>query len=217
MRTLPLLALLPALLAAQSITPPDQFFGFRLGSDKHMARWDKIVEYYGVLEKQSGGRMKVVNMGPTSEGNPFLAVFITSPANLQKLEHYRDINLKLSDPRGLTEQQARALAGEGKAVILQSMSMHATEIGGTQMAPELAFDLLNRKDEEARRILDNVIFIEVPCFNPDGEIMVTDWYNKQLGTPYEGSNPPWLYQKYAGHDNNRDAFQTNIPDSKYMA
>ena len=217
MRPLLLLPFLPALLAAQTITSPDQFFGFRLGSDKHMARWDKIVEYYGVLEKQSGGRMKVINMGPTSEGNPFLAVVITAPANMQKLEHYRDINLKLSDPRGLTEQQARAFAEEGKAVILQSMSMHATEIGGTQMAPELAFDLLNRKDEEARRILDNVIFIEVPCFNPDGEIMVTDWYNKQLGTPYEGSNPPWLYQKYAGHDNNRDAFQTNIPDSKYMA
>jgi hypothetical protein len=217
MRTLPFIALLPALLGAQTITSPEQFFGFRLGSDKHMARWDKIIEYYGVLEKQSGGRMKVINMGPTSEGNPFLAVIITSPANLQKLEHYRDINLKLSDPRGLTEQQARALADEGKTVIVQSMSMHATEIGGTQMAPELAYDLLNRKDEEARRILDNVIFIEVPCFNPDGEIMVTDWYNKQLGTPYEGSNPPWLYQKYAGHDNNRDAFQTNIPDSKYMA
>ena len=97
---------------------------------------------------------------------------------------------------------------EGKAVVVQSMSMHATEIGGTQMAPELAYDLLARKDEETRRILDNVIFIEVPCFNPDGEIMVTDWYNKQLGTPYEGTNPPWLYQKYAGHDNNRDAFQT---------
>ena len=217
MRTLPLLALLPTLLAAQAITSPDQFFGYRLGSDKHMARWDKIVEYYGVLEKQSGGRMKVINMGPTSEGNPFLAVIITAAANMQKLEHYRDINLKLSDPRGLTEQQARAFVDEGKAVIVQSMSMHATEIGGTQMAPELAYDLLNRKDEETRRILDNVIFIEVPCFNPDGEIMVTDWYNKQLGTPYEGSNPPWLYQKYAGHDNNRDAFQTNIPDSKYMA
>ena len=217
MRTLPLLAALPALLTAQTITSPDQFFGFHLGSDKHMARWDKIVEYYGVLEKQSGGRMKVIQMGPTSEGNPFLAVIITAPANLQKLEHYRDINLKLSDPRGLSEQQARALADEGRVVIVQSMSMHATEIGGTQMAPELAYDLLNRKDEETRRILDNVIFIEVPCFNPDGEIMVTDWYNKQLGTPYEGSNPPWLYQKYAGHDNNRDAFQTNIPDSKYMA
>jgi hypothetical protein len=202
---------------AQEITAPEKFFGFQLGADKKMARWDKIVEYYAVLEKQSGGRMKVINMGPTSEGNPFLMVIITAPANFSKLDHLREVNLRISDPRGLTEAQAHALVDEGKAVIVQSMSMHATEIGGTQMAPELAYDLLSRKDEETRRILDNVIFIEVPCFNPDGEIMVTDWYNKQLGTPFEGTNPPWLYQKYAGHDNNRDAFQTNIPDSQYMA
>ena len=202
---------------AQEITTPEKFFGFQLGADKKMARWDKIVEYYAVLEKQSGGRMKVINMGPTSEGNPFLMVIMTAPANFAKLDRLREVNLRISDPRGLTEAQAHALVDEGKAVIVQSMSMHATEIGGTQMAPELAYDLLSRKDEEARRILENVIFIEVPCFNPDGEIMVTDWYNKQLGTPYEGTNPPWLYQKYAGHDNNRDAFQTNIPDSQYMA
>jgi hypothetical protein len=202
---------------AQEITTPEKFFGFQLGADKKIARWDKIVEYYGVLEKESGGRMKVINMGPTSMGNPFLMVIITSPANFARLERLREVNLRLSDPRGLTDAQAHTLVDEGKAVVVQSMSMHATEIGGTQMAPELAYDLLSRKDEETRRILDSVIFIEVPCFNPDGQIMVTDWYNKQLGTPYEGTNPPWLYQKYAGHDNNRDAFQTNIPDSQYMA
>ena len=214
---LSLLAAAAGTAAAQEITSPEKYFGFQLGADKKMARWDKIVDYYAVLEKQSGGRMKVINMGPTSEGNPFLMVIITAPANFAKLERLRQVNLRLSDPRGLTEAQARSMADEGKAVVVQSMSMHATEIGGTQMAPELAFDLLSRKDEETRRILDNVIFIEVPCFNPDGEIMVTDWYNKQLGTPYEGTNPPWLYQKYAGHDNNRDAFQLNIPDSQYMA
>lgn len=203
--------------AAQEITTPEKFFGFPLGADKKIARWDKIVEYYALLERQSGGRMKVVNMGPTSEKNPFLEVFITSAANMAKLDRFREVNARLSDPRGLTEAQARALAAEGKAIVVQSMSMHATEIGGTQMAPELAYDLLSRKDEESRRILDNVIFIEVPCFNPDGQIMVTDWYYKQLGTPYEGTNPPWLYQKYAGHDNNRDAFMTNLPDSQYMA
>jgi hypothetical protein len=210
-------ALILRAAAAQEISTPEKFFGFQLGADKKMARWDKIVEYYGVIEKQSSGRMKVINMGPTSMGNPFLMVIITSPANFARLDRLREVNLRISDPRGLTEAQAHALVDEGKAVVVQSMSMHATEIGGAQMAPELAYDLLARKDEEARRILDNVIFIEVPCFNPDGEIMVTDWYNKQLGTPYEGTNPPWLYQKYAGHDNNRDAFQTNIPDSQYMA
>src|SRR5450755_4159359 len=112
--------LLPAPAMAQEITTPDKFFDFQLGADKKMARWDKIVEYYGVLEKQSGGRMKVVNMGPTSEGNPFLMVVITAPANMAKLEHLREVNLKISDSRGLTETQVKALVEEGKAVVVQT-------------------------------------------------------------------------------------------------
>ena len=136
MRTPLLLSALMILRAAcaQDITSPEKFFGFQLGADKKMARWDKIVDYYGVLEKQSGGRMKVINMGPTSMGNPFLMVIFTSPANFAKLERLREVNLRLSDPRGLTDAQGHALVDEGKAVVVQSMSMHATEIGGTQMA-----------------------------------------------------------------------------------
>jgi hypothetical protein len=97
------------------------------------------------------------------------------------------------------------------------MSLHASEIGGTQMAPELAYDLLRRDDEETRAILDNVVFLMVPCFNPDGQHMVTDWYNQTLGTDHEGSTMPWLYHKYCGHDNNRDAFYLNLPESAYLA
>ena len=203
--------------AAAQITPPEKFFGFQLGADRKMARWDKIVEYFSIMEKESGGRMKVVNMGPTSEGNPFLMAIITSTANMAKLERLRQINQQICDSRGIAEAQIKALVAEGKPIVVQSMSMHATEIGGSQMAPELVYDELSRKDEEAQRILDNVISIVVPSFNPDGEIMVTDWYRKYVDTPYEGTNPPWLYQKYAGHDNNRDAFQTNIVESQYMA
>src|SRR5580698_10036923 len=220
MRTLRLI-LIPALLvaaaAAQEITSPEKFFGFQLGADKKMARWDKIVEYYGVLEKQSGGRMKVINMGPTSEGNPFLMVIITSTANMAKLDRIKQINSQICDSRGIAEAEVKRLVAESKPIVVQSMSMHATEIGGSQMAPELAYDELARTDEESQRIMDNVISILVPSFNPDGEIMVTDWYRKYVDTEYEGTNPPWLYQKYAGHDNNRDAFMTNIPDSQYMA
>lgn len=199
-----------------SVTSPEQFFGFRLGSDRKMARWDRMVEYYRLLEKESG-KLKVVEMGPTTMGNPFLVVFITSPANLEKLERLREINAKLSDPRGVPEAEIKKLVAEGRAVIIQSMSLHATEIGGSQMAPELAYDLVSRQDEETRRILDNVVFLMVPSFNPDGQIMVTDWYTKTLGTEYEGSGLPWLYHKYVGHDNNRDAFMTNMVESRYMA
>ena len=185
---------------SQAVTTPEKFFGFQLGADRHMARWDKIVEYYSVLEKESGGRMKVINMGPTENGNPFLEVIITSPKNMANLEAIKKANLTLVHPGNTSEAEIKKIVDTGKIVIVQSMSMHATEIGGTQMAPELAYDMLTRKDEDTQRILDNVIFIEVPCFNPDGELMVTDWYNKTLGTPYEGSNYPSLYAKYIGHD-----------------
>jgi hypothetical protein len=207
----------PAARAQGQITAPEKVFGFQLGSDRKMARWDKMVEYYKLLEKEGGGKLKVVDMGPTTMGNPFLLVIISSPDNLAKLDRLREVNLRISDPRGLAEQEVRRLVGEGRAVICQSMSLHASEIGGTQMAPELAYDLVARQDEEARRILDNVIFLMIPSFNPDGEIMVADWYRKTLGTEYEGSNLPWLYHKYVGHDNNRDAFQTNMVESQYMA
>jgi Zinc carboxypeptidase len=198
-------------------TSPEKFFGFRLGADRKMARWDKIVEYFQLLEKESGGRMKLIDMGPSTMGNPFLMAIISSPANLAKLEQLRLINQKLCDPRGIPETEIKAMVAEGKAIVVQSMSMHATEIGGSQMAPELAYDQLARHDEEAQRILDNVISIIVPSFNPDGQIMVTDWYRKTLDTEYEGTNPPSLYHKYVGHDNNRDAFMTQQVESKYMA
>ena len=201
---------------AQQITSPEEFFGFQLGSDRKMTRWDKIVEYYQLLEKQSGGRMKVINMGPSTMGNPFLLAIVSSAENIGKLDRLREISNQLADPHGLSEQQVEALIAEGKVVICQTMSMHATEIGGSQMAPELTYDLLTRGDDETRRILDNVVSLIVPSFNPDGQIMVTDWYRKMLDTEYEGSNLPWLYHKYVGHDNNRDAFQANVVESQYV-
>ena len=174
---------LPLTTRAQNqVTSPDKFFGFRLGSDLKMARWDQMVEYYQLLEKEGGGKLKVTDMGPSTMGNPFLLVIITAPGNMAKLDRLREVNASISDPRGLSEQQVRSLVSEGKAVICQSMSLHATEIGGSQMAPELAYDLLTRTDEETQRILDNVVFLMVPSFNPDCEIMVTDWYRKTLGT-----------------------------------
>jgi hypothetical protein len=209
-----LLARAPA--AQDQVTSPEKFFGFQMGADRKIARWDKIVDYYQLLEKQSD-KLKVVNMGPSTEGNPFLLVIISSPANLARLERLREVNARISDPRGIPESEIRKLVAEGKAVICQTMSLHATEIGGTQMAQELTYDLLTRTDEETRRILDNVVFFLVPSFNPDGQIMVTDWYNKWVGTEYEAVSLPWLYHKYAGHDNNRDAFMTNLVESQYVA
>ena len=214
--TLLLVLVTPLAKAQQKVTSPEDFFGFQLGSDRNIARWDKIVEYYYLLEKESD-KLKVINMGPSTEGNPFLVVIISSSDNLSNLDQLQEINSKISDPRGIAESEIKNLVQEGKAVICQSMSLHATEIGGTQTAPELTYDLITRNDEETERILDNVLFFLIPSFNPDGQIMVTDWYRKTVGTEYEGTGLPWLYHKYVGHDNNRDGDYLNMIESVYAA
>ena len=206
----------PVIYAQGKVSSPEEYFGFRMGSDKKIARWDKIVEYFRLMEKQSP-RIKVIELGPSTMGHPFLLVIITSAENMTRLERFQKINAAISDPRDIPESEINDLIKEGKAVICQSMSLHATEIGGTQMAPELAYDLLSGNDEETRRILDNVIFCMIPSFNPDGQIMVTDWYKENLGTEYEGAGLPWLYHKYVGHDNNRDGDFLNMVESKYAA
>ena len=208
--------LVTPLAAAAEITTPEEFFGFQLGADKKMARWDRIVEYFELLETQSD-RIQVTDLGPSTEGNPYLLVIISSPENMANLERLREVSRTLADPRGIPEEEIRALVAEGKAVVSQSYGLHATEVAGTQTTPELAYEFLTRDDEEAQRILDNTILLLFPCFNPDGQIMVTDWYRKNLGTEYEGVSLPWLYHKYVGHDNNRDGDFLNMVEAVYNA
>ena len=198
------------------ITSPEEFFGFKLGTDRKIARWDKVMEYFYLLEKESG-RIQVTDMGPSTLGNGFLKVVITSEENMANLEEIRQTSLKLSDPRGLNDDEIESLITKGKAVSVQSMSLHATEIGGTQMSVVLAHKLCHCDSEETKRILDNTVLVMVPCFNPDGQIMVTDFYNESLGTDWEGCNYPSLYHHYTGHDNNRDGFAGNIIETRYMA
>ncbi|HQZ19203.1 MAG TPA: M14 family metallopeptidase, partial [Vicinamibacteria bacterium] len=192
---------------------PEKFFGHVMGADRKLANWDKLHEYYQTLAKASN-RVKLVELGKSSEGRPFIALFISSPANLAKLDQYRQINAKLADPRGLTEAEVKKLVAEGKAVTIQSFALHSSEVAASQTAAEFVYDSLTRNDEESMRMLDNVISIVLPSINPDGTQMIADWYMKYVGTPHEASGLPWLYQKYAGHDNNRDGFALNLVESQ---
>src|SRR5688500_334411 len=202
---------------SQSALPsPEQFFGFQMGADRKLADWNKLHEYYQLLAKSSN-KLRLVELGKTSEGRPYIALFISSPATLAKLNHYKRINARLADPRGLSEAEGRKLAAEGKAVIIQSFGLHSSEVAASQTAAELVYDSLTRTDTEAQQILDNVISIVMPSINPDGTQMIADWYLKHVGTPQEASGLPWLYQKYAGHDNNRDGFALNLPEWQHLA
>src|SRR5687767_13905045 len=198
-----------------TLPSPEQFFGFQMGADRKLANWDKLHEYYQLLAKSSD-RMRLVELGKTSEGRPYLALFISSPANIAKLDHYRTVNARLADPRGLSEAEGRKLAAEGRAVVIQSFALHSSEVAASQTAAEFVYDSLTRTDTESQQILDNVISIVMPSINPDGTQMIADWYLKYVGTPHEASNLPWLYQKFAGHDNNRDGFALNLPESQHL-
>ena len=207
---------LPGLTLAQQIQSPEQFFGHQMGADRKLARWDKLVDYYNTLGTASP-RMEVVNMGPSTLGNPFLVLFISSPENLARLDDYKRMNATLTDPRGASEAQIQQAIANSKAVVVQSYGLHSTEVAASQSAAEIAYEMVTRDDEEMLRILDNTIAIMIPAFNPDGNIIVTDWYNRWVGTEYEGVGPPELYHHYIGHDNNRDAFMQNTIESYYGA
>jgi hypothetical protein len=156
-------------------------------------------------------------MGPSTEGHPFLLVTISSAANIDNLDRLAEISRALSDPRGLADADIEAMIGEGKAVVSQSLGLHSSEVAGCQTAPELAYDMVAREDEEAQRIREETVMLLLPCINPDGQIWVRDWYHQWVGTEYEGAGLPWLYHTYAGHDNNRDGDYMNLVESKYIA
>ena len=225
-RSIRVLAVLLALLVAgasgavhaqapAALPTPEKFFGFQMGADRKLANWDKLHEYYQLLAKGSD-RVKLVELGKSSEGRPFIALFISSPANLARLEQLRQINAKLADPRGIPEAEVKKLVADGKAVTIQSFALHSSEVAASQTAAEFVYDSLTRTDEEAMRNLEQVVSIVLPSINPDGTQMIADWYMKYVGTEHEASSLPWLYQKYSGHDNNRDGFALNLPESQHI-
>ena len=204
-----------AAIAQTAVPTPESWFGHRMGTDRKLEPYARMVDYYQALAKASD-RIKVVELGKSTEGRPFLAMFISSPENLAKLEDYRQMNLKLADPRGVPKEEIDRIVKDGKAVIVQSYDLHSSEIGSSLTSVEFTYDMVTRTDPEMMNVLDKVITIIMPSLNPDGHDMVYDWYTKYVGTPYEGAAMPWLYQKYVGHDNNRDAFMLNMVESQHL-
>ncbi|HUG39671.1 MAG TPA: M14 family zinc carboxypeptidase, partial [Longimicrobiales bacterium] len=191
---------------------PQQHFGYPMGADGRLADWAELAAYYRLLADASP-RVEVVDMGPSTLGKPFLALFVSSPGNLARLEELRRLNAVLADPRGVPENEIERAIEEGRAVVVQSYGLHSTEVAGAQTPAELVWEMATRDDPEMARILDEVVAIMLPSLNPDGTTMVAEWVRETAGTEYEGARLPWLYHHYIGHDNNRDAFQQNTAES----
>ena len=192
--------LLVAPLAAASLPTPESVLGFKPGADYKLATYDQSIEYFKQLDAASKYLM-LVDAGKTSQGRTMYFALISSPENLAHIDRYREIALRLAHPAGLTETEARRLAVEGKAFVHIDGGLHATEVAGPQHTPLLAYDLLARAQQpDSKAILDQVVLMLWPTINPDGQQMVADWYMKNVGTPYEQSELPVLYQEYVGHE-----------------
>ncbi|MFN8541106.1 MAG: M14 metallopeptidase family protein [Thermomicrobiales bacterium] len=200
--------------ARATIRSPQEVFGYVPGEARKLPSWAQVVGYFRSLAASSD-RVRFEELGPATEGQPFVALAIAAPETLANLDHFRDIQRRLADPRSTSPDEAEALIAEGKTVVLLTCSIHSTEVGSTLMALSLAHELATGDDEQTRTILDNVILLLVPSLNPDGWQLVYEWYTKTLDTPHEGTAPPTLYHTYTGHDNNRDWFMFTQQETRY--
>ena len=205
----------PLAPAAAQLTTPEEQFGYRIGTDYQLVNYQGLTDYWHLLAEQSD-RMTVESIGRTSEGREQWMATITSPANRPDLERYKEIAARLAHADGATEEEARALAAEGKAVVWIDGGLHATEVLGAQQLMELVWQMVSRDDAETMRFLDEVILLVVHA-NPDGHALVANWYMRN-DDPMERSTGriPVLYNKYAGHDNNRDFYMASLSETENM-
>ena len=210
------LALLATPAAAQqSGTSPTEQFGHEIGADYVLFNYTQLYDYWHVLADESE-RITVHDFGLTSEGRPQIMAIITSPENHRQIERYQEIAARLAHAEGVTEAEARELSQTGKAVVWIDGGLHATEVLGAQQLTELVYRMVTRDDAETLRILDDVILLAVHA-NPDGHELVADWYMRH-DDPLERttSGVPVLYNKYAGHDNNRDFYMSELAETTNM-
>lgn len=203
-------------LAQQEIETPDSFFGFTPGDDRMLFSYEELISYLELLDEASP-MLKLEEIGESPMGKKMYLVFISDPANISNLDRLKEINRQLALVPFLTEQGRDDLAKEGKVFFLATLSMHSTEVGPSQAAPAIAYDLVTNNDGSMHEWLKDVVLMMVPCHNPDGMNMIVDHYNKYKGTKYEGSSMPGVYHKYVGHDNNRDFLSLTQEDTRAVA
>jgi hypothetical protein len=210
------LLLNPGGAVAVQIQPPNALIGHRVGADYKLARYDQIRRYFNHVDENST-RVSVREIGITTEGRNMFIAEITDNASPEKIEKAIAQQKQIADPRLIKDDRHETdLIANAKVVVLVNCNLHSTEIASSQMAMELLYDLAAGTSPEIEEVLKRTIIVLIPSANPDGLDMVIDWYERSLGKPWEGTGMPWLYQKYAGHDNNRDWFMLNLIETRLV-
>src|SRR6266536_5592545 len=198
------------------VPAPEELLGFRPGDDGKLASWNQVLTYFAKLD-QASDRVKFESLGKTTMDLPFVMATISAPENLARLDEYKRIQGLLADPRKLganRDRKARQLIARGKTIVLITCGVHSTEVGSYLSSMLIAHRLASSNEPEIQEILKNTIILLVPSLNPNGVDIVKNWYHKTLGTPFEGTDPPELYHKYTGHDDNRDWYAFTQVETK---
>lgn len=205
--------LLATLGKAQHVPSPKEHFGFNIGDDYMLANFTQTEAYFKKLA--ASPRTKYVDIGLTEEGRHQFMLIVSSPGNIRHLEKYKTISQRLTRAEGLSDAEAHKLAWEGKAIVWIDGGLHASETVGTQQLIEIAYDMVNGDSPEVKQILDKTIILFVHA-NPDGQELVSNWYMQEKDPKKRNMNVPRLWQKYIGHDNNRDFFMMNMKETQNM-
>ncbi len=200
----------------QNIPAPASVLGFEPCDDYRLGSYEQISRYLQALD-QASERIQLVDIGQTTEGRTQLMAVISSAANMRRLPHFKSASRRLALANGLTPNEAQKLATDARSVVWIDFGLHSTEVAHAQVAPQLAYDVVTDESPEMQAIRDNVILLLLPNMNPDGTSLVANWYASHVGTPFERTSPVELYQRYAGHDNNRDWFMFNLAESRNVA
>ncbi|MFQ5720135.1 MAG: M14 family metallopeptidase, partial [Acidobacteriota bacterium] len=213
---LPLLVTLSASAAqAGDVPSPAAFLSHPVGEDRYLARYPTVLAYLRAVAGSSD-RVSIETAGQSTLGNEMATVVVTSAENQKHLGRYREIARQLANPDTLGPAETERLLASGKVIVLVTCSIHSTEVGSTQMAMEFVHEMATTNDPRVLKWLDDVILLLMPSINPDGQIKVIDWYNRYLGTEYEGGPMPWLYHHYVGHDNNRDFYMLTQAETRVV-
>ncbi|HTS29732.1 MAG TPA: M14 metallopeptidase family protein [Bryobacteraceae bacterium] len=207
--------LVPLAMGTAQVPTPESVLGHKPGDDFFLASYDESLAYFQKLA-QATNKLKLVRVGKTTQGRDWYIAVISAPGNLAQLDKYKDTARRLALVKGLTDAQAHELAHGGKVIVHIDGGLHATEVAPAQHAIQLAYNLVTASNPETAAILDNVILLLWFSINPDGQNMVAHWYKSNLGTQYEVSSMPGLYQEYIGHDNNRDGYMNNMLESQVI-
>jgi len=198
------------------IDTPKSYFGFQPGADRMLFDYEELIVYLQKLDAASP-RLKMLEIGESPMGKKMYIAFFSSEGNIENLERLKEINRRLALDPAIPPEERTELIKEGKVFFLATLSMHSNEVGPSQSAPLIAYELVTTEDPQKMQQLDDVVYMMVPCHNPDGMDMVVNNYRKFKNTKYEGASLPGIYHKYVGHDNNRDFVTLSQSDTKAIA